>query len=155
MTCASHAVGKAILEILDSLGWDVEQQSIIDALISKVQPHGQPENLDIFNNKEIKVRVFLRSRSYLIKIKIKIQPHFKTIPKMWMVLDPKVRMVLRWKLGKYAAHAIYARHWDTVTGKYNCINSWGSRLPLCQIRKSDIEAIYCVSLKRAQILKTV
>merc|ERR1719320_764081 len=57
LTCASHAVGRAILEILDSVGWDADQQSIIDALIVKYQPRGQPENPDIFNNEEIKVKV--------------------------------------------------------------------------------------------------
>merc|ERR1712179_433514 len=34
-TCSSHAVGKAVLDILDSAGWDAEQEDIIQAVKKK------------------------------------------------------------------------------------------------------------------------
>ena len=35
LVCTSHAVGKAIVDILDSIGWDADQKKIIDDLIAK------------------------------------------------------------------------------------------------------------------------
>merc|ERR1712126_258962 len=36
LTCASHAVGKAVVEIFDSVGWDGSQEEIIETLIKEV-----------------------------------------------------------------------------------------------------------------------
>ena len=42
MTCSSHAVGKAGVEIIDGLGMDCDQDKIIQDLITTVQPKKQP-----------------------------------------------------------------------------------------------------------------
>merc|ERR1711892_610432 len=57
LTCASHSVGKAILEILDSVGWNGNQDEIIKTLIAIGQPDGLAQNPDIFNNEILKVKV--------------------------------------------------------------------------------------------------
>jgi len=165
LTCASHAVGKAILEILDSVGWDADQQTIIDALVEKFQRNGQPENPDIFNNEIVKVKVTNKEvleRSGVIDLEIKIQTHFgkvldshafKTIPINVDLKKHHIRMVLRWDMydtnqKKYTPHAIYAKEYRFDTEKYSCINSWGDQQEHPQISKSDVEAIYYVSVRQ-------
>jgi len=165
LTCASHAVGKAILEILDSVGWDADQKTIIDALIEKFQRNGQPENPDIFNNEIVKVKVTnkeVQERNGEVDLEIKIQTHFgrslgphafKTVPINVDLQKQRMRMVLRWDMydtskRQYTPHAIYAKEYRFDTEKYSCINSWGDEQDNPQISKSDVEAIYFVSIRQ-------
>ena len=168
LTCASHATGKAILEILDSVGWDAEQQEIIDALIEKVQPSGQPENPDRFHNEVIKVKVTNKEvpgKTGEVDVQVIVQTRwgemkkahaFNTIPVNVDLHPRKIRMVLRWDMwdnskNQYAPHAIYAKEYDTTTEKYSCINSWGNNEGCPQIHKSDIESIYYVTIKQVNM----
>ena len=52
-TCSSHAVGKVIVEILDSFNLDCDQEKIIDHLVNIVQPDKEPVPIYEFNNQQI------------------------------------------------------------------------------------------------------
>eukprot|EP00091_Calanus_sinicus_P004382 TRINITY_DN14662_c0_g1_i1.p1 TRINITY_DN14662_c0_g1~~TRINITY_DN14662_c0_g1_i1.p1 ORF type:complete len:240 (-),score=45.66 TRINITY_DN14662_c0_g1_i1:106-825(-) len=110
LTCASHATGKAILEVLDSAGWDADQQTIIDALIQKVQPSGQPENPDRFHTEIIKVDVTNKEfpgKTGEVDVQVIVQTRwgemlkahaFNTIPVSGDLNAKKTKMVLRWNM---------------------------------------------------------
>merc|ERR1712212_184470 len=164
LTCASHAVGKAILEILDYVGWDADQKTIIDCLIKKFQPDLQPENPDIFNNGMIKVHVTKKedkSKMMDVEVEIHIQRQIgqiigshaydNTSPIVTNPEENGLRMVLDWdwfdyKDGQYKPHAIHAREYSTKTEKYSCINSWGRVFGEPQVSKADVRAVYYVSI---------
>ena len=164
-TCASHAVGKAILEILDSVGWDADQNIIIDALIKKFQPNLEPENPDIFNEGIVKVHITNkedRSKTMDVEVEISIQrqiaqmiePHayVNTSPTVPNLEETRLRIVLDWDWfdcsdGQYKPHAIYAKQYSTATKKYSCINnSWGPVVMEPQVSKDDIRGVYYVSI---------
>merc|ERR1719320_649275 len=141
LTCASHAVGKAVLEILDSVGWDADQNIIIDTLIKKFQPDHEPENPDVFNEGTVKVHITNKedkSKAMDIEVEIgiqrqtarKVEPHAytNTSPTVTNLEENRLRIVLDWDWfdysdGKYKPHAVYAKKYSTVTEKYSCINS--------------------------------
>ena len=164
-TCASHAIGKVILEILDSIGWDADQQTVIEAIIAKLQPGGQAENPDSFNNVAIKVGVTNKEdkgKNGDVAIEVGVHnrwgdqlgPHaFRTIPVLLTgdLKKHKIGMVLRWDMwnsskNKHEPHAIYAKEYDPATEMYSCINSWGNQEGFPQIHKSGVESIYYVTI---------
>ena len=60
-------------------------------------------------------------------------------------------MGIRWKYyemkkGVYTQHAIYAREFDEASGKYLCLNSWGEVEEQPEVDKSEVEAVYLISL---------
>ena len=55
LTCASHAVGKGVVEIINGLGMDCDQDKIIQDLITTVQPQKQPCHIDDFSNQPIDI----------------------------------------------------------------------------------------------------
>jgi len=165
LVCASHAVGKAIVDILDSIGWDAEQKKIIDDLIAKVQPNGQAENPDKFNG--VKIKVFVTNqeesdRTAEITIAIRVQsrfgeklerPHtYNTVPAPDnLVVEEKLRMVLRWDMWKnedndYVPHAIYANEYKKDDKEYACINSWGEEEKYPMVDRKEIYAIDYISI---------
>lgn len=138
-TCASHSIGKAILDYLDDLGIDAVQENIIQALIAEVQPDHSPKNPDEFDKKQIKVRISEkgnadRTEDVTLEVRVltqrgKVDPTdniFKTVP----ITDPdmKMKMVLRW-ITPYGHHAIYSEHYEMSTETYSCLNSWGKNEP--------------------------
>jgi len=164
LTCASHAVGKAILEILDYVGWDADQETIIDSLIKKFQSNLQAENPDIFNDEMIKVHVTKKEdKSNLMDVEVEIHiqrqigqmigshTYDNTSPIVANREENGLRMVLDWDWfdsndGQYKPHAIYAREYSTKTEKYSCINSWGRVFGEPQVSKADVRAVYYVSI---------
>ena len=56
-TCASHSLGKAIVEIFDDRGYDCNQTKTIEALRQSVQSDGKPRNPDDFDNAETTVEI--------------------------------------------------------------------------------------------------
>ena len=95
-------------------------------------------------------------------LEIKIQTHFgrflgphafKTVPIYADLQKQRMRMDLRWDMcdnneRQYTPHAIYAKEYRFDTEKYFCINSWGDEQDNPQISKSDVEAIYFVSIRQ-------
>jgi len=166
LTCASHATGKAILELLHRAGWDAKQQDIIDALVEKVQPSGQAENPDKFNKVTIKVKVTNQQNSNkngVIELEIRVQNRwgevmecdsgsFNTFPVAAAAVNANmIGMVLRWIMWdsskqKYMPHAIYAREYSTATKKYAGINSWGDTQGYPKIHESEVASIYYVTI---------
>ena len=59
-TCASHAIGKAIVEIIDGFNMDCDQKNIIQELIKTVQPSRQPSYISEFCNKSIEVEIWVK-----------------------------------------------------------------------------------------------
>ena len=56
LTCVSHAIGKAIVEIIDGFNMDCDQKNIIQELIKTVQPGCQPSYISEFSNESIEVK---------------------------------------------------------------------------------------------------
>merc|ERR1711892_432474 len=165
LVCASHAVGKAIVEILDSIGWNAEQKKIINDLIAKVQSNGQAENPDKFNGVKFKVFVTNQEESEKnaeITIAIRVQsrfgeklerPHtYNTVPAPDVnLVEEKLRMVLRWDMWKnedndFVPHAIYAKEYKKDDKEYACINSWGEVEKYPTIDRKEIYAIDYISI---------
>ena len=57
LTCSSHAVGKAIVEIIDGFTMDCDQDKIIEDLIKTVQPGRQATYIQEFANNSIEVEI--------------------------------------------------------------------------------------------------
>ena len=58
LTCASHAMGKGVVEIINGHGMDCDQDKIIQDLITTVQPQKQPRHIDDFSNQSIDIDVW-------------------------------------------------------------------------------------------------
>ena len=86
MTCASHAVGKGVVEIIDGLGMDCDQDKIIQDLITTVQPQKQPRHIDDFSNKSIDIEVWepqMESSFLSPRITIMVQTQTRTNDIHW------------------------------------------------------------------------
>jgi len=153
-TCSSHAIGKAVLEILDSAGWDADQEDIIQAVKAKLQPTGSRENPDQCDGVKIKVHVKNKEdpgKHGDIHLEIGVQGFVTNVPVAEDLVAKRVGMVIRWKmwncnLNAYDPHAIYARGFDKTTEIYSCINSWKNMLGYPEIHKTDVEAIYYITI---------
>jgi len=165
LTCSSHAIGKAMLDILDKFGWNADQEEIIRALIAEVQPNmpgqdpnKQRRNPDKFKNVTIKINVCNKGNNHQngdIYAEVGVQAFKHNIPVNIDLVANNVRMVLRWNmwninLNDYDAHAIYAdgNGYDTATERFSCINSWNNTQGFPKIHKSDIGAIYYITMKQ-------
>ena len=153
-TCASHAIAKAVLAILDKAGFDAQQDKVVTSL-KALFPDNSAHNPDEFHDKDITVTETNTGKEIRVKInittKIKwIEPlnskdnnqDFSKEPMFFteeqynnnckLGLDA---MVLRWDLGlsgedpvtyapARATHAIYAKSYNPATNVFCCINSW-------------------------------
>ena len=154
-TCSSHAVGKAVLDILDSAGWDAEQDDVIQAVKAKFQPGVCRENPDHCNGVMVKIRVKNKEdprKGGDINLEVGVQGFLTNLPVADDLVANKVRMVIRWKmwncnLNAYDPHAIYAKEFDKATKIFSCINSWNNNLGYPEIHKTDVEAIYYITIK--------
>ena len=170
-TCSSHAVGKCIVDIIDSYGLNCDQEAVIKALIKEVQPDQKAEYIHRFNKRSIDVNVWAKDGTKAkIKISLLVQPNdYASISRMtqeWFKNGPKMtkkemlkynkRMVGCW-IGSHQQpfkHAVYIKEWTQVDGtknKYNfdCINSWGEgplKQPTPQLGEKDFSNVYYVSL---------
>ena len=74
---ASHAVGKAIIDILESIGWHADQATVIQDLVALVQPDQRAVNPNRFN--KVKMGVFVTNQetkgSGKVEIEIGVQNH--------------------------------------------------------------------------------
>ena len=62
-TCASHAVGKAVVEILDGFGLDCDQTQVIENLIERMQPNKEALSIERFHLKPCDVVVWGKGQS--------------------------------------------------------------------------------------------
>ena len=157
--CASHAVGKCVVDIIDSFGLDSDQEEVIKALVEKVQPDNAAHYIQEFNNESIEVNVWIKGfpeERYRVSLKIYVQTEI-SITSNWTgppnitpaeMTEHKTRMVAIWKHA-VGPHAVYVKRWTKCDdGSYNfdCINSWGEQEPFPQLKKDVIDWIFCISL---------
>ena len=162
-TCASHAVGKAIVEIIDGFRIDSDQENIIDELIKTVQPGRQATFIREFANKSIEIEIWSpgsRYKSRIVTISICVQSetinHSNWVgPKMTpQELKAKnTRVVAVWKRKNttvHSYHAVYVKNITKSPGKtefiLDCVNSWGTQDPNPQISNRDISSLHYISL---------
>ena len=62
-TCAIHAVGKAVVEILDGFGLDCDQTQVVKNLIERVQPNKKAVSIERFHMKPCDVVVWRKGQS--------------------------------------------------------------------------------------------
>jgi len=173
LTCSSHAVGKAIVDILDWAGWDTKQEDIIDYLRDNYQEDYQPEFPDkLFDNKIIEVELSNKNDASKkikaeFKIKISKQDGKETVPYSHDYIhseipedlkEHQIGMVIDWDfynvgLRKYTPHAVYAEKYNASAGEFSCINSWGPDiLAKPKVCKADVRAIYYVTIEQQNLL---
>merc|ERR1711892_283452 len=165
--CASHAVTKAVVEQLNSLGYDCDPEKINDAL----NPHKEKENPDYFDGKQVKVFVTkTKTNKYdgnvkgNIDIQIGVQTTWATVgDDLDFELTPLIplpsdmNMVVRWDIGMTLAdknihgnHAIFAKKYNEDKKTYSCINSWGTgpleRPNICQGRIYAVDYMTIIEL---------
>jgi len=151
-TCASHAIGKAILMILHLCDCTVltdqkeedkinpqknmEQQKIIDTLISEVQPLHCAKNPDEFNGRTIDLYIEdSQKRQHNIRLRVNVQTDWETVPHPSLTDQyleaKKIQRVVRDNLQN--AHALYLEKYEKNDG-YHCINSHGllNEHPICK-----------------------
>ena len=147
--CSSHALAKATVEILDKLGYDSNQEAIITTLTNQVE---SPANTDTFNGVKIELEVTKKidQEDCTLAVEIMVEKDVGQLP---INKEDTEAMVIRWmyyemREGKYTPHDIYAKEYDEATEKYNCVNSWGGGCEgYPQVHKSQVEAVYKISLK--------
>eukprot|EP00091_Calanus_sinicus_P024942 TRINITY_DN9255_c0_g1_i1.p1 TRINITY_DN9255_c0_g1~~TRINITY_DN9255_c0_g1_i1.p1 ORF type:complete len:148 (-),score=46.44 TRINITY_DN9255_c0_g1_i1:213-656(-) len=101
--CASHAVAKAIVEIIDEKGYDCDQNAIVAAL---VHPNQEAKNPDYFNGSKIKIKITKKSGDHStgeIELEINVQTQGANVGSdLEFNLNPLIplpeamKMVLRW-----------------------------------------------------------
>jgi len=164
--CASHSVGKAIIDILDDLGFNADQDEIINRLVMEVQNGRFAKNPDEFKGKKINVCITEKDGAKKVdevKIELRVLTHwgdvdrdnntFKTEPVP--ALESQMKKVLRWDIGLAAdsrtytgPHAIYATDYDEKSGNYSCLNSWGDEMKTPKVHNSRIYAVDYISIKK-------
>ena len=167
LTCASHAVGKAIVEIIDGFRFDSDQEKIIEDLIKTVQPSLQPTFILEFANKSIEIEIWnpgYRSRSRIVTISIFVQSQTNVDQHNWIgpkmtsqeLKDKNTRVVAVWKRKNttqsvHSYHAVYVKNITKSPGKteftLDCVNSWGDQQdPNPKISNRDISSLHYISL---------
>jgi len=144
--CASHAVGKGVVGILDDCGFDVVkgQEQFINDIVNQVQPTAQAKNPDEFNKEELNVTIKSKTegKEYDVKVKIDIQTDMRSSPKpCWVdeseLKEKKVKMIIRAQLPQ-GNHALFVKNYKADS--YQCINSWAKQ-PFLTVPKDDVYAL--------------
>ena len=163
--CRNHSVGKAIFEILDEFGCNVDQEKIMDTLIQEVKQDNHPANLNEFHNKIINVQIEkkdLTKQKRMVAIELKVQQvsceinsnyTLNTSPKTEYSDMKNMKMILQWDIGMtlneeqiFGFHSIYANAYDQKTEMYSCINNWADFDVNPEIHNSRIFAINYFSI---------
>ena len=118
-TCAGHSVGKAVTEILDTYGFDTNQEAIVQDCIKKVQSDNLARHVHDYNEKAISVEIWDKndsSEQHKIDVKLLIQSERGINDPSWK--GPKMteneldqyhtRMVAVWRTGSGNAHNYHA-----------------------------------------------
>ena len=154
-TSTSYAVGKAVVDILDTNGWEVEEDDIVDAVNTKTTDE-QGQNPDQYNGVTLKVHVNKKEDKEIagdIYVEVRVQGVCADVPVGEDLLARGVGMVLRWNMwnsniNKYDPHSIYGKEYNKDTENYSCINKWENTTGFPQIHKSDVEAVYYITIQQ-------
>ena len=123
--CASHAVGKAVVGILDDAHYDCDQEKVIKTLIQNVQPDQTPTPIDEFHRQQVPIEVWKKedTSKKLVLLKLWVQRQTEIDVKNWT--GPKITdkqrkeihmgLVGIWRRGT-KCHAVYIRRCRKLTG---------------------------------------
>ena len=165
-TCASHAVGKAIVDIIDGFNMDMHQPKLTEKLIKTVQPSRRPTFIREFCNKPIEVEIWssgLRHKSRFVTIFIFVQSEINVDKPDWSgpkmtskeLKNKNTRVVAVWET-KPCPHAVYVKeitHYQRKQGfTLDCVNSLGTQETNPQIPNCDISRLHYISLYMDTIL---
>ena len=150
--CASHAIGKAVVGILDECGCDVigGQEKVIEDLVLQVQPNKQAENPDRFHGEILNIAIKEKKnrKTNDVKVRIDVQTDPSTSPKPCneaMDRSKLIKMVIRARMP--SNHAIFAEEYDELNDRFNCINSWDGIDPRPIIKNNtDVYALDYVQI---------
>lgn len=158
-TCASHALGKAVVSILDSFGLDCDQESIIKELIDKVQPFSRSINqgqfLYKFNRMSCSIEIWDPDDKNKQKVEVGMivqkDPDFLDSSWAGTLFDLDVfpsRIVAVWNRKTGDMHNYHAVFVDKIENNiFHCINSWGdSNNPTLKLDKKDLCELHYVTL---------
>ena len=149
-TCSSHALGKAIVKIMDAGGFDVEQGDIIKTLQARVS---SPANTSAFDQMEVKIYATEKETEMERDIVIKIVVEEITEDDLVMVQNDMTALIICWEIlnmwtGEENPHAIYVEKYDAASKVFYCINSWGRFIKSKpKVHISAVSRIYSISLE--------
>ena len=146
-TCASHASAKAIVQLMDDKGYDVDQGQVTTILKSKVK---SPVNTTAFD--DMKIRVNARNKATGVDGEMTVEMSVKVVNLEDVKMQADQAFVVRWEFvnpwtGADCVHAIYAEKYDATTGMFYCVNSWGLIKGRPKIHQSAVTRIYLITLK--------
>ena len=164
-TCASHAMGKVVVEILNNFNLNCSQTKIIDDLIRIVQPDEEPVTIYKFNFTNIDLSFWEENdETHPEERKVTLVVQHQVMMKSWLRSwtpamtkkqleehNTKILAVYQTKSAKYSSHAVFVKDFEQTLGPetyiFTCINSWGEKTdPELRIGSKDIVALYYISL---------
>jgi len=143
LTCASHAIAKAILMIINLCGFDGNQEEIIQTLIKKVQPNLGPRYPKAFH--DITIAAYIEEhktgKKYNVDIRLNVQTDWEPVPHHeytdQKLEEMKIQRVI--SENSQGAHALYVKKYKENVG-YHCVNSHGTQNQY-PIRKDSVYAV--------------
>jgi len=173
-TCSSHAVGKAIVEILNNFNLNCDQKKITDDLINLVQPDLAPVAINKFNTTKFDLQYWNKDqiektdtrvtlviqhqalKTFSRKNVQRVQSAKKPDMTVKQLGDHNMKMMAVYEIPngtRYRYHAVYVNTYRSTNKKQNvsyffeCVNSWGDKTdPTPFIPFNDIESLYYVTL---------
>ena len=162
LTCASHAMGKVLVEILNNFYLDCDQKKIIEDLITNVQPTGEAVPIYKFNFSKIDLEFWDSTSEKQEKIQIQMVIQHKIVNESWKIpamslqeLDEhntKVLAVYKPPKQPNTFHAVFVKSFEENPKNKNeytfyCLNSWGDEIdPEPVISSKDMVALHYISL---------
>jgi len=142
--CTIHAVSKALTEVCDSLGIDVNQDQITSDLKCQ-HAKGTGMFATQLNMTTLEVQEEGTTNRFFLTASIKSS----TLGEMKSGQGIS-KYVVNWKTSLPPPdnlHCVYAKQWLPLKGKVKCLNSWGDNFdPIPLIDPGEISKVYAVDL---------
>ena len=154
-SCYAHAVGKGLVKIFDSSGFDCDQDVIIKTLENRIGPNPQPYGA--FDNITLTVRIVIKGqpahfRDVDIRIlsNVDIEPMGGVTPRM-TANDLGVKHMAMILTSMSLRHALYVDSYDPSKQEYHTINSWGQKDPRLVVPIADVDSLDYIQIKDAHV----
>ena len=123
-TCTCHALAKAIAELLDPMGIDVNITTVTSILINHIEHIGAIWPDKFHNHSKSIITMDQRSKKWIdIRIKsVEITKEFNSKEKHVLAYHPRDK---NGKLSMEKYHCVFVARFLTWEEKYKCVNSWG------------------------------
>jgi len=142
--CTIHAVSKALTEVCDSLGIDVDQDQITKDLKCK-HAKGTGMYATKLNKTLLEVKDLGTGSKYFMTASVRIA----TLQEL-KAGRGETKYVVDWQINRPlpdSVHCVYAKKWLPIKGKVKCLNSWGINTdPEPLISPDEICEVYAVDL---------